>query len=385
MFFSSVTVNLQGSHSFLPSAEQKATDYKSPDDGIAPHHRPTNTCIRVVAYLSRVLEAAFTALEGLGILHRDVKPHNVMIGHEKRKLLPRDWGLAEFYHPGKEYSRKPWTKFINSDNQRLVVPEAVDILDKLLRYDHQERPTAKEAMAIIDPKHLVNILTMLMASQQTPLFDSSGDPSLNNNSKSVSENATGFCECNICLDSAREPVVTLCGHLYCWPCIYKWLHVQPDKEPKCPVCKADISTSSLVPLYGRGNSRSSNESELKRAHQSELVIPSRPSAPGGLIHPVPFPPQPQSHMVNHAHPFGSYTFGPSNSGGPGPMTTTSFSNPFVWMVGEMVCAMICRGSDWGLFTAYPYGSYLNQYPASGNSSPRVRRQVMQLRVHEFMR
>ncbi|GKC40343.1 exocyst complex component SEC10-like protein, partial [Tanacetum coccineum] len=46
-------------------SEQKATDYKSPDDGIAPDHRPTNTCIRVVAYLSRVLEEAFTALEGL--------------------------------------------------------------------------------------------------------------------------------------------------------------------------------------------------------------------------------------------------------------------------------------------------------------------------------
>ncbi|KAL7203312.1 hypothetical protein ACSBR2_016581 [Camellia fascicularis] len=49
----------------LLSAEQKATDYKSPDDGIAPDHRPTNACTRVVAYLSRVLEAAFTALEGL--------------------------------------------------------------------------------------------------------------------------------------------------------------------------------------------------------------------------------------------------------------------------------------------------------------------------------
>ncbi|CAA3006277.1 exocyst complex component SEC10b isoform X1 [Olea europaea var. sylvestris] len=49
----------------LISAEQKATDYRSPDDGIAPDHRPTNACTRVVAYLSRVLEAAFTALEGL--------------------------------------------------------------------------------------------------------------------------------------------------------------------------------------------------------------------------------------------------------------------------------------------------------------------------------
>ncbi|KAF3966626.1 hypothetical protein CMV_009295 [Castanea mollissima] len=49
----------------LLSAEQKAADYRSPDDGIAPDHRPTNACTRVVAYLSRVLESAFTALEGL--------------------------------------------------------------------------------------------------------------------------------------------------------------------------------------------------------------------------------------------------------------------------------------------------------------------------------
>ncbi|KAJ4843879.1 Exocyst complex component S10b [Turnera subulata] len=49
----------------LLSAEQKATDYRSPDDGMAPDHRPTTACTRVVAYLSRVLEAAFTALEGL--------------------------------------------------------------------------------------------------------------------------------------------------------------------------------------------------------------------------------------------------------------------------------------------------------------------------------
>eukprot|EP00592_Proboscia_alata_P005065 CAMPEP_0194375024 /NCGR_PEP_ID=MMETSP0174-20130528/23479_1 /TAXON_ID=216777 /ORGANISM="Proboscia alata, Strain PI-D3" /LENGTH=722 /DNA_ID=CAMNT_0039154947 /DNA_START=111 /DNA_END=2279 /DNA_ORIENTATION=- len=30
-------------------------------------------------------------------------------------------------------------------------------------------------------------------------------------------------DCNICLESVVEPVVTLCGHLYCWPCLYKWL------------------------------------------------------------------------------------------------------------------------------------------------------------------
>ncbi|KAE8718519.1 putative casein kinase II subunit alpha [Hibiscus syriacus] len=48
---------------------------------------------------------------------------------------------------GYRHSRKPWSKFINADNQHLVSPEAIDFLDKLLRYDHQDRLTAKEAMA----------------------------------------------------------------------------------------------------------------------------------------------------------------------------------------------------------------------------------------------
>lgn len=37
-------------------------------------------------------------------MHRDVKPHNVMIDHQQRKLRLIDWGLAEFYHPRKEYN-----------------------------------------------------------------------------------------------------------------------------------------------------------------------------------------------------------------------------------------------------------------------------------------
>merc|ERR1719323_253381 len=60
-------------------------------------------------------------------------------------------------------------------------------------------------------------------------------------------------ECNICLDTARDAVVSMCGHLFCWPCLHQWLETRPNRQI-CPVCKAGISKDKVIPLYGRGNS-----------------------------------------------------------------------------------------------------------------------------------
>jgi casein kinase II subunit alpha len=46
-----------------------------------------------------------------------------------------------------EHTKKAWTKFINSDNEHLVSEESIDFLDRILRYDHAERLTCREAMA----------------------------------------------------------------------------------------------------------------------------------------------------------------------------------------------------------------------------------------------
>lgn len=71
-------------------------------------------------YLYELLKALDYS-HSMGIMHRDVKPHNVMIDHENRKVCTFlyvssnfilfktqlrliDWGLAEFYHPGQEYN-----------------------------------------------------------------------------------------------------------------------------------------------------------------------------------------------------------------------------------------------------------------------------------------
>lgn len=79
--------------------------------------------------------------------------------------------------------------------------------------------------------------------------------------------------CNICYDLASEPVVTLCGHLYCWPCLYRWLQVQNHCRT-CPVCKAGIDRDKVVPIYGRGGSVEDPRSKTKEVDD---VVPARHS------------------------------------------------------------------------------------------------------------
>jgi len=194
---------------------------------------PTLTDKDIRYYIFEILKA-LDYCHSQGIMHRDVKPHNVMIDHEKRQLRLIDWGLAEFYHPGKEYnvrvasryykgpellvdlqlydysldmwslgcmlagmvfrkepffqgrdnfdqlvkiarvlgtdglfdyldkynlqldphfddvlgkhSRKAWSKFLTSENQHLVSSEVMDLIDRMLIYDHAARILPKEAM-----------------------------------------------------------------------------------------------------------------------------------------------------------------------------------------------------------------------------------------------
>jgi zinc-RING finger domain len=56
----------------------------------------------------------------------------------------------------------------------------------------------------------------LIASPISTPDSSSGDESMRIRPKKRAQ-----FDCNICFDAARDPVVTQCGHLYCWPCLHQ--------------------------------------------------------------------------------------------------------------------------------------------------------------------
>ncbi|KAK4759754.1 hypothetical protein SAY87_022885 [Trapa incisa] len=194
-------------------------------------------------------------------------------------------------------------------------------------------------------------------------------------------NVQGCFECNICLDFANEPIVTLCGHLYCWPCIFKWLHVQSDslaldEHPQCPVCKAEISHEAMVPLYGRG--QASVEPKLKG-----MKIPPRPTGQSArtLTSPTSQTGQqlpyrnPYQNPQYNLNPFTSLQDEPFPSPPPPPpalfnFESAGFHHSMVGMFGEMFYTRVFGNSE-GLY------GYPNSYRLVNGSSPRMRRQEMQ--------
>lgn len=81
----------------------------------------------------------------------------------------------------------------------------------------------------------------------------------------------GFFDCNICLEMAKDPILTCCGHLYCWSCFYQLSYVDSSAK-ECPVCKGEVTDSSITPIYGNGK----DQPVLKL--ESGVKIPPRPRA-----------------------------------------------------------------------------------------------------------
>ncbi|XP_020283042.1 RING finger protein 10 [Pseudomyrmex gracilis] len=60
-------------------------------------------------------------------------------------------------------------------------------------------------------------------------------------------NSESLSICPICLEAPYASKMTRCGHVYCWPCILRHLHVheETDHVYECPICHEYICKSDL--------------------------------------------------------------------------------------------------------------------------------------------
>ncbi|RVD93004.1 kinase domain-containing protein [Tubulinosema ratisbonensis] len=70
-----------------------------------------NASAEDVIYYSKQILQALEHAHSKGIMHRDIKPQNLLIDPETKHLKIIDWGLAEFYHPGNSYPVRVATRY----------------------------------------------------------------------------------------------------------------------------------------------------------------------------------------------------------------------------------------------------------------------------------
>eukprot|EP01022_Parablepharisma_sp_SALTPOND_P000935 TRINITY_DN105289_c0_g1_i1.p1 TRINITY_DN105289_c0_g1~~TRINITY_DN105289_c0_g1_i1.p1 ORF type:complete len:206 (+),score=9.66 TRINITY_DN105289_c0_g1_i1:682-1299(+) len=74
-----------------------------------------------------------------------LKKYDLKIPKEIGTKMPQYFCLYQQLHY--RYSKKPFSKFINEDNAAFASKDALDLLSRMLVYDHNARITAKEALS----------------------------------------------------------------------------------------------------------------------------------------------------------------------------------------------------------------------------------------------
>lgn len=86
------------------------------------------------------------------------------------------------------------------------------------------------------------------------------------------ETSVDYYACNVCFEVASNPVLTACGHLFDWECLYQWLTLPSQITcPVCPVCKSGCDIPSLTPIYGRGNNPSAGTTLKSRTLSTSSI------------------------------------------------------------------------------------------------------------------
>jgi len=85
--------------------------------------------------------------------------------------------------------------------------------------------------------------------------------------------------CPICLFPPNAAKLTLCGHVYCWPCILHYLALSDDSSRKCPICdhmvaREDLRSVVVVPQPDHCTGATIEMRLMKRDRESLIAVPA---------------------------------------------------------------------------------------------------------------
>ncbi|KAH8336412.1 hypothetical protein KR059_008159 [Drosophila kikkawai] len=80
--------------------------------------------------------------------------------------------------------------------------------------------------------------------------------------------------CRHCRDYVRGGVITICGHMFCWTCLWPLLVESPS--PVCPLCQTELILHvDIIPFYGEGPNSGAADGEF-------LAEPGAVPRPSGI-------------------------------------------------------------------------------------------------------
>ncbi|XP_010508301.1 PREDICTED: uncharacterized protein LOC104784897 isoform X2 [Camelina sativa] len=174
----------------------------------------------------------------------------------------------------------PWLNEIESAQER--IEERIRELEAIVsRIRGRETPTttATTTPALVSPNEHRDSTAGVIHERSRERLVENGENKTYLIAKALNMEKTssvpgGFFDCNICLEKAESPILTCCGHLFCWGCFYQLPLIYLNIK-ECPVCDGEVTDAEVIPIYGNGDDCVSTKPKFE---DCGITLPPRPNA-----------------------------------------------------------------------------------------------------------
>lgn len=109
-------------------------------------------------------------------------------------------------------------------------------------------------------------------SKKDNSLQNEGEEDVAEHSGQVRENDRSGREymCDICYLHLEDPVLTQCGHLFCWKCIYIWSQSIGGCK-SCPTCRNEMGIDEVIPILAACSREGSSSCPPRPGNNKKIV------------------------------------------------------------------------------------------------------------------